>query len=280
MDPDEIVKALKEQERIAKSTTVTVNEGNKYQEELKNYYSGADAYYVKPDGSRQELDYDQWKGKYYYRNSANRKIYPDPKDIVHADTIGHLDLASGSQLELLPEEGQTKGSTVDCVLVSKGLELKWNYDADQLVKTGQGTTVGLQSTISKDTEDGKSSHFEYDRGDPNNNPSKSAFYKLTGTVVYDAVKTEDNKGVKLYEKGKTFHDERLEYGYHNYYNADEGLVKAVNDYLKGTRQTGKTYDNLSKEELNDIIGTYVVELGHTQNNKKGPVGYQVYLKSS
>lgn len=280
MDPDEIVKALKEQERIAKSTTVTVNEGNKYQEELKNYYSGADAYYVKPDGSRQELDYDQRKGKYYYRNSANRKIYPDPKDIVHADTIGHLDLASGSQLELLPEEGQTKGSTVDCVLVSKGLELKWNYDADQLVKTGQGTTVGLQSTISKDTEDGKSSHFEYDRGDPNNNPSKSAFYKLTGTVVYDAVKTEDNKGVKLYEKGKTFHDERLEYGYLNYYNADEGLVKAVNDYLKGTRQTGKTYDNLSKEELNDIIGTYVVELGHTQNNKKGPVGYQVYLKSS
>lgn len=280
MDPDEIVKALKEQERIAKSTTVTVNEGNKYQEELKNYYSGADAYYVKPDGSRQELDYDQRKGKYYYRNSANRKIYPDPKDIVHVDTIGHLDLASGSQLELLPEEGQTKGSTVDCVLVSKGLELKWNYDADQLVKTGQGTTVGLQSTISKDTEDGKSSHFEYDRGDPNNNPSKSAFYKLTGTVVYDAVKTEDNKGVKLYEKGKTFHDERLEYGYRNYYNADEGLVKAVNDYLKGTRQTGKTYDNLSKEELNDIIGTYVVELGHTQNNKKGPVGYQVYLKSS
>lgn len=281
MDPDEIVKALKEQERIAKSTTVTVNEGNKYQEELKNYYSGADAYYVKPDGSRQELDYDQWKGKYYYRNSANRKIYPDPKDIVHADTIGHLDLASGSQLELLPEEGQTKGSTVDCVLVSKGLELKWNYDADQLVKTGQGTTVGLQSTISKDTEDGKSSHFEYDRGDPNNNPSKSAFYKLTGTVVYDAVKTEDNKGVKLYEKGEAFHDDRLEYNYYyNYYNADEGLVKAVNDYLEGTRQTGKTYDNLSKEELNDIIGTYVVELGHTQNNKKGPVGYQVYLKSS
>lgn len=280
MDPDEIVKALKEQERIAKSTTVTVNEGNKYQEELKNYYSGADAYYVKPDGSRQELDYDQWKGKYYYRNSANRKIYPDPKDIVHADTIGHLDLASGSQLELLPEEGQTKGSTVDCVLVSKGLELKWNDDAEELVKNDLGTTVGLQSTISKDTEDGKSSHFEYDRGDPNNNPSKSAFYKLTGTVVYDAVKTEDNKGVKLYEKGKTFHDERLEYGYLNYYNADEGLVKAVNDYLKGTRQTGKTYDNLSKEELNDIIGTYVVELGHTQNNKKGPVGYQVYLKSS
>ena len=280
MDPDEIVKALKEQERIAKSTTVTVNEGNKYQEELKNYYSGADAYYVKPDGSRQELDYDQWKGKYYYRNSANRKIYPDPKDIVHADTIGHLDLASGSQLELLPEEGQTKGSTVDCVLVSKGLELKWNYDADQLVKTGQGTTVGLQSTISKDTEDGQSSHFEYDRGDPNNNPSKSAFYKLTGTVVYDAVKTEDNKGVKLYEKGKTFHDERLEYHYYKQHNADEGLKEAVNTYLKRTNQTGKTYDNLSKEELNDIIGTYVVELGHTSNNKTGPVGYQVYLKSS
>ena len=282
MDPDEIVKTLKEQERIAKSTTVTVNEGNKYQEKLKNYYSGADAYYVKPDGSRQELDYDQWKGKYYYRNSANMKIYPDPKDIVHADTIGHLDLASGSQLELLPEEGQTKGSTVDCVLVSKGLELKWNYDADQLVKTGQGTTVGLQSTISKDTEDVTSdrSHFEYERGTPNNHPSKSAFYKLTGTVAYDAVKTENNKGVKLFEKGDAFYDERLGYDFWQRPNADEGLVVAVNAYLEGTRQTGKTYDNLSKEELNDIIGTYVVELGHTSNNQTGPVGYQVYLKSS
>lgn len=280
MDPDEIVKALKEQERIAKSTTVTVNEGNKYQEDLKNYYSGAGAYYVKQDGSVQELERDGW-GDYYYRDSTtHQRIYPNPEDIVHADTIGHLDLASGSQLELLPEEGQTKGSTVDCVLVSKGLELKWNYDADQLVKTGQGTTVGLQSTISKDTEDGQSSHFEYDRGDPNNNPSKSAFYKLTGTVAYDAVKTEDNTDVRLFKKGKTFHDKRLEYHYYKQHNADEGLKEAVNTYLKRTNQTGKTYDNLSKEELNDIIGTYVVELGHTQNNKKGPVGYQVYLKSS
>ena len=246
MDPDEIVKALKEQERIAKSTTVTVNEGNQYQEDLKNYYSGA----------------------------------PEVGVYRHADTISHLDLASGSKLELLPEEGQTKGSTVDCVLVSKGLELKWSDDADQLVKNGQGTKVGLKSTISKDSEDGQSSHFEYDRDDPNKNPSKSAFYKLTGTVAYDAVKTDDNKDVRLFEKGETFHDDRLEYDYYNYYNADEGLKDAVNTYLERTGRTGKTYDNLTKKELNDIIGTYVVELGRTQNNKKGPVGYQVYLKSS
>lgn len=228
MDPDEIVKALKEQERIAKSTTVTVNKGNQYEEELKNYYSGA----------------------------------PEVGVYRHADTISHLDLASGSKLELLPEKGQTEGSTVDCVLVSKGLELKWNDDADQLVKTGQGTTVGLQSTISKDSEDGQSSHFEYDRGDPNKNPSKSAFYKLTGTVAYDAVKTDDNKDIKLFEK------------------STKGLKDAVNTYLERTGQTGKTYDTLTEKELDDIIGTYVVELGRTQNNKKGPVGYQVYLKSS
>ena len=58
------------------------------------------------------------------------------------------------------------------------------------------------------------------------------------------------------------------------------MKDAVNTYLERTGQTGKTYDNLTKKELNDIIGTYVVELGRTQNNKKGPVGYQVYLKSS
>ena len=228
MDPDEIVKALKEQERIAKSTTVTVNKGNQYEEELKNYYSGA----------------------------------PEVGVYRHADTIDHLDLASGSKLELLPEKGQTEGSTVDCVLVSKGLELKWNYDADQLVKNNLGQKVGLKSTISKDSEDGQSSHFEYDRGDPNKNPSKSAFYKLTGTVAYDAVKTKDNKDVKLFEK------------------STKGLKDAVNTYLERTGQTGKTYDTLTEKELDDIIGTYVVELGRTQNNKKGPVGYQVYLKSS
>lgn len=280
MDPDEIVKALKEQERIAKSTTVTVNEGNQYQEDLKNYYSGApeDGYYfVKEDGT--PVPVRKYKGEYYDRN-WNKVDRTKVTHFDHADTIDHLDLASGSTLELLPEEGQTKGSTVDCVLVSKGLELKWNYDADQLVKNGQGTKVGLKSTISKDSEDGQSSHFEYDRGDPNKNPSKSAFYKLTGTVAYDAVKTEDNKGVKLFEKGEAFHDKRLEYDYLNYYNADEGLVVAVNTYLERTGQTGKTYDTLTKKELNDIIGTYVVELGRTQNNQKGPVGYQVYLKSS
>lgn len=283
MDPDEIVKALKEQERIAKSTTVTVNKGNEYQEDLKDYYSGASEagdYFVKEDGTLVRV----WKsnGEYYYGNRHNATKVDKSKvtHFNHEDTIGHLDLASGSTLELLPEEGKTKGSTVDCVLVSKGLELKWNYDAEQLVKNNLGTPVGLQSTISKDTEDGKSSHFEYDRGKPNNHPSKSAFYKLTGTVAYDAVKTADNTDVKLFEKGETFHDERLAYGYLNYYNADEGLKDAVNTYLERTRQTGKTYDNLTKEELNDIIGTYVVELGRTQNNQKGPVGYQVYLKSS
>lgn len=283
MDPDEIVKVLKEQERIAKSTTVTVNEGNQYQEDLKNYYSGAPKagnYFVKEDGTL--VPVWEYGGEYYYGNWYNATKVDKSKvtHYNHKDTIGHLDLASGSTLELLPEEGQTKGSTVDCVLVNKGLELKWNYDADQLVKNGQGTTVGLKSTISKDTEDGQSSHFEYDRGDPNKNPSKSAFYKLTGTVAYDAVKTKDNKDVKLFKKGETFHDDRLEYDYYNYYNADEGLKDAVNTYLERTGRTGKTYDNLSKKELNDIIGTYVVELGHTSNNQTGPVGYQVYLKSS
>ena len=284
MDPDEIVKALKEQERIAKSTTVTVNEGNQYQEDLKNYYSGAPKagdYFVKEDGTL--VPVWEYNGDYYYGAwyNATKVDKSQVTHYNHKDTIGHLDLASGSKLELLPEEGQPKGSTVDCVLVNKGLELKWNYDADQLVKTGQGTTVRLKSTISKDTEDGQSSHFEYDRDDPNKNPSKSAFYKLTGTVAYDAVKTDDNKDVKLFEKGKIFHDDRLEYDpFYNYYNADEGLKDAVNTYLERTGQTGKTYDNLTKKELNDIIGTYVVELGRTSNNQTGPVGYQVYLKSS
>lgn len=40
MSPEALIKALNDQARIAKTQTVTVNEGTKYEEKLKNYYSG------------------------------------------------------------------------------------------------------------------------------------------------------------------------------------------------------------------------------------------------
>ena len=63
------------------------------------------------------------------------------------DDIGHLDLASGSKLDLLPDE-DGKVNQTDCVLVSKNLKLEWNYDAGKLVNGKDNQTVGLDSKIS------------------------------------------------------------------------------------------------------------------------------------
>lgn len=259
MSKDELIKALQAQAAEAHKTDVKVNEGKtdkygrSYEETLRNYYSGADkkgTYYVKPDGSVQKLKYDYWTEKYYYWDSSSGKyVYPDAKDIVtynHPDYIKHLDLASDSQLELLPDE-QNNVETTDCVLIGKGLKLEWNYKADDLVKdkNNTNTTVSLEDEITFDPEDGKkgSGHYEYNRGSNYKNtlPTKSAYYKLTGTVVYDAVKGSDGNVTKYWNR----EDAKLAY----------------------CAETGRAYNTVSEEDF----AKYVVKVGDK---------FQVYTKSS
>ena len=274
MSKDELIKALQAQALEAHKTDVKVNEGKtdsygrSYEETLRNYYSGADekgTYYVKPDGSVQKLRYDWRADKYYYWDSTTGQyVYPDSKDIVtykHPDYIEHLDLASGSQLELLPDK-QGNVETTDCVLIRNGLQLVWNYDAEKLVKNIGNTEVGLDQKISYDQEKGNDTgHYEYDRGKPNNHPSKSAFYKLTGTVAYDAVTNSDGS-VTLFA------------------DDESGKVAAVNAYLAAVERGDEDYYSLSQAERDRILNTFIVHLGHTNANKTGPKGYQVYKKTS
>lgn len=276
MSKDELIKALQEQERIAKNSTYVANKGSDYEETKKNYYSGEKTdefkYFSKaPDGSKIEV---YWKstwllGGYYYYTDANGQEVRVDSNTVHyeeqRDDIGHLDLASGSKLDLLPNE-DGKVDQTDCVLVSKGLKLEWNYDAGKLVNGKDNQTVGLDSKISWDDEGGEGSgHYEYDRGDSNNNPDKSAYYKLTGTVAYDPIK--ENGSIKLYQGG-----------YDGWYwvSAED---QAINAYLEATG-SNKTAANLSKKERDAIVGTYVVKIGTTDTNSTGESGYQVYLKTS
>lgn len=166
MSQQALIAALNAQADEAKNQTVVVNKGTKYEEKLDNYYSGESLKHNPKDPPT------HWNGK--------------PKKLEQRDDITHLDLASGAKMDKLPDKDGNVTQT-DCVLLAKGQKLEWNYDANDLVK-GQGNrTVGLEKHISKDTEDGKGYHYEYDRLDgKNNNPNKSAFYKLTGTVAYDA----------------------------------------------------------------------------------------------
>lgn len=278
MSKDELIKALQEQERIAKNSTYVANKGSDYEETKKNYYSGEKTdefkYFSKaPDGSKIEV---YWKstwllGGYYYYTDANGQEVRVDSNTVHyeeqRDDIGHLDLASGSKLDLLPNE-DGKVDQTDCVLVSKDLKLEWNYDAGKLVNGKDNQTVGLDSKISWDDEGGEGSgHYEYDRGNRNNNPDRSAYYKLTGTVAYDPIK--ENGSIKLYQG---------QWG--DYWNPGISAEdEAINAYLKATGSS-KTYRDLTTKERNAIVGTYVVKIGTTGTNSTGESGYQVYLKSS
>lgn len=274
MSKDELIKALQEQERIAKSSTYVANKGSDYEETKKNYYSGEKTDEFKsfskaPDGSKIEV-YWKWTlwGGYYYYTDANGQEVRVHSNTVHyeeqRDDIGHLDLASGSKLDLLPDKDGNVDQT-DCVLVSKNLE--WNYDAGNLVNGKGNQPVGLDSKISWDDEGGKGNgHYEYDRGNPNNCPDKSAYYKLTGTVAYDPIK--ENGNIKLYQGG--FDD------YWYWVSAED---QAINAYLKATG-SNKTAASLTKKERDAIVGIYVVKIGTTDTNSTGESGYQVYLKTS
>lgn len=260
MTPEQLKEALKKQAEAAKTHMVKVNEGTKYEDTLPNYYAGdkADTYYKTEDGQRLEwYQVEKDKNGYYYLQWNGgfdwEKVYVEKVE-VKPTNIKHLDLASGAQLE------KQDGTSMDCVLVNPTLE--WNYNADDLVDKRGNTDVGLDSKISFDNEGGKGpGHYEYDRGQ-NNNPNQSAFYKVTGTVVYDAVK--ENEQVKLFS------------GY-------KALDNAFNAYLEETGQTEK-YRSLSwrqkKAFRENVEQTYIVEIGRTSTNNTGKVGYQVYTQSA
>ena len=258
MTTEQLKAALKAQAEAAKAHTVKVNEGTEYEDTLPNYYAGdkADTYYKTEDGQRLEwYQVEKDKNGYYYLQWNGgfdwEKVYVEKVE-VKPTNIKHLDLASGAQLE------KQDGTSTDCVLVNP--TLKWNYDADKLVDNDPSNTdVGLDSKISFDNEGGKGpGHYEYDRGE-NNNPNQSAFYKVTGTVVYDAVK--ENGKVKLFGSSNA----------------------AFNAYLEETGQT-ETYRNLSWwkriEFREKIEKTYIVEIGPSRSNPDSKSGYQVYTQSA
>lgn len=166
MNEDQLANILKEQEALAKNPNkkVWVNEDTKgtkdeslYYEQRKNYYSG-----------------------------------------TSGDDLRHLDLVTDSTLCLLPDKDGVRQSS-DCLIIRDGLHLEWNYDADKLLNNPKSNQEArLTKNIGYDSE---AKHYEYTRIDgsirDNNNPTKSAFYKLTGTVVYDAL-TDTDGAVKRY----------------------------------------------------------------------------------
>ena len=272
MSPEQLKAALKAQAEAAQKQMVTVNaDSDKYREELPNYYAGERTYYKTKDGQRVEdkIIYWDWdNGGYYYvqwHGLHSKRVYVDR---VEATKIKHLDLASGAQLE------KKEGGLTDCVLVNPTLE--WNYDADKLVENDGNTNVGLKKKVSFDNEGGKGNgHYEYDRGE-NIHPDKSAFYKVTGKVLYDAVK--DGTG-----KVTFFGFEENPYTPWDTRDKDRARNEAFNAYLNETKQTAY-YNGLSESKKKafreNVEQTYIVEIGPSGSNSDSKSGYQVYTKSA
>ena len=241
MSQQALIAALNAQADEAKNQTVVVNKDTKYEEKLDNYYSGD-------------------KNLQHHPKEPPTDWYGNPEPVGKGDHITHLDLASGAKMDKLADKNG-KVTKTDSVLLSKDLKLEWNYSAENLLadqstlqKPDQNHKVGLENRITKDTEDGKGSHYEYNRDqwyDPysnrwysnNNNPDKSAFYKLTGTVAYDAL---------------TKNGEVIEY------SSRRAAIQAYRNAVKGTTLTDE-----------EILGTYVVPLGSGSGTS-----YQVYTKTA
>lgn len=229
MTTDQIIDALNAQKELAQKTKVTVNEGNRFEETLDNYYSGEEDV-----NHKYTTWYNSWKSK--------------------GDYIRHLDLASGAKLDLLPGADGTS-QTTDCVLVNPKLE--WNYSAEDLLADKNNTNVGLDNKISYDEATGEEKgHFEYERGDNNNHPKASAFYKVTGTVAYG----KQGNAYKATPSGRDL--------FGNKYYTDEDYAAA----------RGRAEAALAKYKA-AYPDAQVVEICKDQN-ERGARYYQIYLYQS
>ena len=253
MTDAELTTYLKELETAAKNTGKYYNGATGLLWDTMPYYWDDDTGKMQRVPPEKEIKWDWRHGNYYVE--IDGKKY----EVRHAGNyIEHLDLATDSKLTLSEKTEDDKPQTTDCVLVNPKLE--WNYSAEHLLadqsklkKNDRNKNVGLDNKISYD----KSGHYEYDR-DPynNNNPNASAFYKVTGTVAYDAVKDDD--------------------GNVQWFTDREEAVKA---YLTAV-EYGKTYEQLNEKEKQEILSTYVVEIGPSTYNGGTTKGYHVYKKSS
>ena len=251
MTDAELVTYLKELETAAKNTGKYYDGSASLLGTTPYYWDATDKMMKRvPPENVNNIKWDWWHGGYYVEiNSVKREVH------YNDNYIEHFDLATDSKLTLSEKEKDGTAKIDDCVLVNPKLE--WNYsaknllaDQNALARENRNKNVGLDNKISYD----KSGHYEYERG-KNKHPDKSAFYKVTGTVAYDAVK--ENGEVKLFTD-------------------QEEAVKA---YLTAVGYS-KPYEQLDEKEKQEILSTYVVQLGPTRNNSSSPKGYHVYKKSS
>ena len=152
---------------------------------------------------------DSYNGKSYkdtWNDGVGGKTYTN---LTNKNTISHLDLGVDSTLTTLNKKSE------DCILVpadsraegDSPLEFVWSDSAKDLVNNNKSNInqVGLIERVTRDLEDGRGDgHYEFPRASwdnsrhytnptPDNAPTTSAYYRVTGTVAYGSLKDTTGK---------------------------------------------------------------------------------------
>ena len=152
---------------------------------------------------------DSYNGKSYkdkWNDGVGGKTYTN---LTNKNTISHLDLGVDSTLTTLDKKSE------DCILVpadsrAEGdtpLEFVWSDSAEDLVNNNKSNIkkVGLIERVTLDLEEGRGDgHYEFPRASwdnsryytnpiPDNAPTTSSYYRVTGTVAYGSLKDTTGK---------------------------------------------------------------------------------------
>ena len=185
---------------------------------------------------------DSYNGKSYkdtWSDGVGGKTY---KNLTNKNTISHLDLGVDSTLTTLDNKSE------DCILVpadsraagDSPLEFVWSDSAKDLVNNNKSNIkkVGLIERVTRDLEDGRGDgHYEFPRASwdnsrhytnpiPDNAPTTSAYYRVTGTVAYGSLKNTKGE-MRDFDDRATALEEAKKYAEANKIDPSQITVVAV-----------------------------------------------------
>lgn len=185
---------------------------------------------------------DSYNGKSYkdtWSDGVGGKTY---KNLTNKNTIKHLDLGVDSTLTTLNKTSE------DCILVPADsrapgdtpLEFVWSDSAEDLVNNNKSNIkkVGLIERVTRDLEDGRGDgHYEFPRASwdnsrhytnpiPDNAPTTSAYYRVTGTVAYGSLKNTKGE-MRDFDDRATALEEAKKYAEANKIDPSQITVVAV-----------------------------------------------------
>ena len=170
---------------------------------------------------------DSYNGRSYtdeWNDGVGGETYTNLKN---KNTISHLDLGVDSTLTTLDKKSE------DCILVptesraegDSPLEFVWSDSAEALVNNNQSKIkkVGLIERVTLDLEEGRGDgHYEFPRASwdnsryytnpiPDNAPTTSSYYRVTGTVAYGSLKDDTTGKMRDFKNKNTARKEAEKY---------------------------------------------------------------------